>query len=215
MKIISLLLLTVLSVGCGGYGSSSMTTAPQPGVVPAITGLSPSSASAGGPGFTLTVNGSRFASNSVVNFNGMHPTTAYVSVNQLTAMIPATAIATPGTAPVSVTNPGYSRRPVRRWYDGRHLQHHELYGQLGPNRPRSRAGGLALLVSHLRGSTPNGTYTVVHATFAGLQTTSRLRTFEDDGPGALDESTTPETLQKWGFPMRFLTGWVFMNYRQS
>src|SRR5437879_4635081 len=105
MRIISLLALTILCIGCGGYGSSSMA-APQPGVVPAIAGLSPSSANAGGPGFTLTVNGSRFASNAVVNFNGMRPTTAYVSANQLTAKIPATAIATPGTAPVSVTNPG-------------------------------------------------------------------------------------------------------------
>ena len=38
--------------------------------VPSITSLNPSSATAGGPAFTLTVNGSGFISSSVVNFNG-------------------------------------------------------------------------------------------------------------------------------------------------
>jgi hypothetical protein len=41
-----------------------------------------------------------------VNWNGIQQTTTYVSGKQLTAAIPATAIATSGTVPVSVTNPG-------------------------------------------------------------------------------------------------------------
>ena len=78
----------------------------QPGVVPAITELSPDNANAGGPAFTLTVNGSSFATNAVVNWNGAPQTTTYVTRKQLMAAIPATAIATPGTVPVTVTNPG-------------------------------------------------------------------------------------------------------------
>jgi hypothetical protein len=104
MKIISLLCLIALCLGCG-YGSPKQS-APQAGVVPAITELSPDNAEAGGGDFTLTVNGSNFNNNAVVNWNGSAQTTAFVTGKQLTAAIPATAIATVGTANVSVTNPG-------------------------------------------------------------------------------------------------------------
>jgi len=104
MKLISMLCLTALFFGCG-YGSPK-PAAPQPGIVPAITELSPDNATAGGPGFTLTVNGSSFANNAVINWNGTAQTTMFVTGKQLTAAIPASAIATAGTIPVSVTNPG-------------------------------------------------------------------------------------------------------------
>ena len=105
MKIISVLLITLLWGGCGGYGSSN-SMPPQPAATPAIAQLAPNSASAGGPGFTLTINGSRFAANAVVNWSGTKPGTKFVSSNQLTATIPASAIATPGTVSITVTNPG-------------------------------------------------------------------------------------------------------------
>src|SRR5262245_28739904 len=104
MKIISLLSLIVLWLGCG-YGSPKQS-APQAGVVPTITQLSPDNAKAGGSGFTLTVNGSNFNNSAVVNWNGTGQTTMFVTGKQLTAAIPASAIATAGTANVSVTNPG-------------------------------------------------------------------------------------------------------------
>jgi len=106
MKIISVLLLTLLSVGCGGYGNSSSGAAPQPGVVPAISQLVPDNANAGSPGFTITVNGKQFATNSLVKWKGAQRTTTYVSANQLTAAIPASDVAAAGTVPVTVTNPG-------------------------------------------------------------------------------------------------------------
>jgi IPT/TIG domain len=104
MKIIPLLSLIVLWLGCG-YGSPK-PPAPQAGVVPAITELSPDNATAGGKNFTLTVNGSNFNSNAVVNWNGTAQTTMLVTGKQLTAAIPASAIAAAGMAQVSVTNPG-------------------------------------------------------------------------------------------------------------
>jgi hypothetical protein len=103
MKIISLLSLAIVCFGCG-YGSKTTPT-PQPGVAPSIAQLSPDTAKAASPGFTLTVNGSGFSNNAVVNWNGTAQTTAYVTANQLTAPIAAADIATPGTAKVSVTNP--------------------------------------------------------------------------------------------------------------
>ena len=92
MKIISVLWLTVLCVGCGGYGSSTKVTPPQPGAVPAIAQLAPNTVTAGAPGFTLTVNGSNFAGNSVVNWGSATPSTTFVTGKQLMTAIPASMI---------------------------------------------------------------------------------------------------------------------------
>ncbi|MCI1189391.1 IPT/TIG domain-containing protein [Hymenobacter sp. DH14] len=72
---------------------------------PTITSLSPATAVAGGAAFTLTVNGTGFLSGSVVSFNGTALTTTFVSATQLTAAVPASAIATAGTYNVTVANP--------------------------------------------------------------------------------------------------------------
>jgi len=72
--------------------------------VPAATTLSPSSATAAGSAFTLTVTGSSFISSSVIKWNGTSLTTTYVSATQLTAAVPAANIATAGTASVTVFN---------------------------------------------------------------------------------------------------------------
>jgi hypothetical protein len=79
---------------------------------PSVSSLSPSSATAGGAGFTLTVNGGNFNSNSVVVWNGTAQTTSFVSGHQLTAAIPATDIATPDTAVVYVYNPANQNQGV-------------------------------------------------------------------------------------------------------
>jgi trimeric autotransporter adhesin len=73
-------------------------------VAPTLSSISPSSANAGDPGFTLTVNGANFVSgSSVVTWNGTAMSTTFVSATQLTATIPAANIATAGTANVGVT----------------------------------------------------------------------------------------------------------------
>ena len=77
---------------------------------PQITSLSPDQAVAGGAEFTLTVNGSGFidgtgSDRSVVHWNGSPRATTFVSSTQLTATIPASDVATAGTANVTVFNP--------------------------------------------------------------------------------------------------------------
>jgi len=108
MKLCAILLLSALAVGCG-Y-SKPATTPPQAGTMPVITGLVPPSAnnstSGGGVAFTLEVDGSQFNSDAVINFNGASQTTTFVSSSKITAMIATSAIATAGTVPVTVTNPG-------------------------------------------------------------------------------------------------------------
>ena len=53
-------------------------------------------------------DGSNFAANAVVNWNGSTQTTMYMTGNKLAAVIPETALATPGTVTVTVTNPGHA-----------------------------------------------------------------------------------------------------------
>ena len=72
---------------------------------PSLTSISPSSATAGGNSFTLTANGSNFINGSVINWNGSALTTTYAGATQLTAIVPATNIATAGTANITVFTP--------------------------------------------------------------------------------------------------------------
>jgi subtilisin len=73
--------------------------------LPAISSLSPIAVVAGGPAFTLTVNGSGFVSSSVVRWNGSNRPTTFVNATRLTAAIPASDIAQIGAAPVTVFSP--------------------------------------------------------------------------------------------------------------
>jgi hypothetical protein len=67
----------------------------------AIGSLSPSMVTTAGSGFTLTVNGVGFQSNSVVNWNGTALTTTYVSSQQLTAAVPSNLLT--GATVASIT----------------------------------------------------------------------------------------------------------------
>ena len=98
-----------LGVNPGGAASGALpftVTAAPPPTAPALGSLTPSSATAGGPAFTLTANGSNFVSGAAVQWNGAARTTTFVSGTQLSATIAAADIAAPGTAQVSVLNPG-------------------------------------------------------------------------------------------------------------
>jgi trimeric autotransporter adhesin len=91
--------VTLGITGCGGGQAP-----PPPPPAPMIGSISPTSASAGGKAFTLTVNGSNFVSGATVQWNGNARTTTFVSSTQLTAAIAANDIATAGSAQVTVVN---------------------------------------------------------------------------------------------------------------
>ena len=67
--------------------------------------LVPMKSAPGGSSFTLTVNGTGFVSDSVVNWNGAPLATTFVSGSQLTAIVPASDTASAGTAWVTVVSP--------------------------------------------------------------------------------------------------------------
>lgn len=111
----ALFLLCVFSVlagcGSGGSGGSGGTGSGGTGSggtnPPTITSLSPSSATAGGNAFTLTVNGTNFTtSGSTVMWNGASLTTTYQTASQVSAPVTASMIATAGMATVTVTTAG-------------------------------------------------------------------------------------------------------------
>jgi hypothetical protein len=84
----------------------TLPTAAQSNPVPFINQpLVPASTAPGGTGFMLTVDGTGFVPSSVVNWNGSPRTTQFVSSSQLTADVPASDIASPDTAWITVSNP--------------------------------------------------------------------------------------------------------------
>jgi len=103
MKTTCLLFLALLTAGCGYSSNGNGTVAPG---APAITALSPNSTAMGGAAFSLTVNGSNFASGAVVYWHGSARMTSFVSSSKVTADITAADIAAAQTVPVFVKNPG-------------------------------------------------------------------------------------------------------------
>jgi hypothetical protein len=104
MKLLAVLLLCSLAIGCGYSKPANMPA--QPGTMPALSALVPNNANHGGVAFTFEVDGANFSANAVINFNGTAQATTFVSSAKLTTMIASTAITNAGTVPVTVTNPG-------------------------------------------------------------------------------------------------------------
>jgi hypothetical protein len=94
--------VVLLLLACWGPPLSAQSPNPVPFINDPLV---PTSAAPGGPGFTLTLNGTGFVSASVVNWNGTQLTTHFVNSSQLTATVPAANIAVAGTAAIAVSNP--------------------------------------------------------------------------------------------------------------
>lgn len=77
---------------------------PPPGT-PFITSLDPTSVTAGGPGFTLTVKGENFASDDTVEFDSTLLNSTFISSTEMQAQVPASATWRPETASIIVVTP--------------------------------------------------------------------------------------------------------------
>lgn len=99
--------VTVVNPSPGGGISSALgfTIASPANPTPTLTSISPTSVISGGAAFTLTITGGSFISGTRVEVNGSERVTTYQSPTQLTAAIPATDIASPGTLQVTVRTP--------------------------------------------------------------------------------------------------------------
>lgn len=96
--------ITVFTPAPGG-GTSSVINFSVNNPVPTVSLISPTSTLVGGAAFTLTVMGSNFVQDSVVQWNGNALATTYVSATKLTAAVPASDLTTAGTASATVFNP--------------------------------------------------------------------------------------------------------------
>ena len=74
--------------------------------------LVPDTAAPGRGNLTLTIHGTGFTANSVVNWNGSPRATTFVSSTKLTATILASDFASAGTAAVTVTNPSVAQSNI-------------------------------------------------------------------------------------------------------
>ena len=72
---------------------------------PTLTGISPSSGNLGDAATTITVNGQGLLKGAVVEWDGSALSTAWVNLNQVTAVIPASLLATAGTGTITVVDP--------------------------------------------------------------------------------------------------------------
>jgi len=106
------LTFSIFMAGCGsgsgtgqGSGGGSGGGQPPSNPTPAITSLSPNSATQGGSALSVTITGYNFMSSSSAQWNGSARTTTYSSSTQLQVQLTPADIATPGSAAVSVTNP--------------------------------------------------------------------------------------------------------------
>jgi sugar lactone lactonase YvrE len=104
------LLVTVVNPAPGGGTSFPATLSiVAPPATPVITLVSPTSFIAGSPSSGLSVVGTGFVSTSVVQWNGVNlPTTFsnYFGSSELSATVPASDLATVGTASITVDTPG-------------------------------------------------------------------------------------------------------------
>lgn len=98
--------VTVFHPAPGGGTSGSQSFSITAGAT--ITNIVPNLVIAGGAAFTLTVNGTNLTSGAAVQVNGNARPTTLVNSTRLTAEIPASDIATPGIARITVALPGGS-----------------------------------------------------------------------------------------------------------
>jgi hypothetical protein len=78
----------------------------NPAPAPRLTSMNPHSATAGGPGFQLTIFGTGFVSGSTVQWGGSNRATQFVSPTQLRAQILTSDLGTARTVSMTVGNPG-------------------------------------------------------------------------------------------------------------
>ena len=98
--------VTVVNPAPGGGTSGAQAFTITTGA--AISSIAPSQVIVGGPGFTLTVNGTNLTNGVRVRVNGNERSTNFISSTRVTAEIPASDIATSALVRISVVLPGGS-----------------------------------------------------------------------------------------------------------
>jgi hypothetical protein len=99
----------------GGYSNEVdfVVTHGQTSKIPQLVSLAPTEIKSGSNDFTLTITGKddSFQPDAFINFGTVRLKANFVDANTLTATVPAMLVGSPGTVPVTVTNPGGETGP--------------------------------------------------------------------------------------------------------
>jgi IPT/TIG domain len=113
LNLLPILLVTLALAGCGAERQMSQPGPPSGSqAAPSISAIAPNSAPAGSTGFTMTVNGSNFGSDSVVYWNFSNRKTQFVSTNQIVCAIDDKDLEDPGTFGIYVRSGGQNSNTV-------------------------------------------------------------------------------------------------------
>lgn len=114
MRFTMVLLAALMAAGCGAgngkrpAGATFSSTISQP----SITALFPLSTPVNSVPFTLTVNGTGFATDAIVFWNGLPQQTTVLTSKQLIAMITSADLTVVGAIPVFVQTSGQNSNTV-------------------------------------------------------------------------------------------------------
>jgi hypothetical protein len=98
--------ISVATAGGAATSAGVFTVTPTVfNAVPTIAALSPASVGVGSAAFTLRITGTGFMARSLVRLNGVALATTLVSGTEVSAAVPASALTTAGSYPLTVTNP--------------------------------------------------------------------------------------------------------------
>jgi outer membrane protein assembly factor BamB len=114
---LSLIIVTANLLACGDGSLRTIRTGqPSSGGGTAgtltVTSLSPSTATVGDSGLTLTINGSNFTEQAVVQWNASGRTTTFVSAHQLSIAVSSADLAAADNVTVTVTQAGVTPNPL-------------------------------------------------------------------------------------------------------
>ena len=114
MRLISLLLLFSLTVGCGS-GTHVAGSDPRPGfgvTFPSITALTPSSTPVNSAPFTMTIQGTNFGTDALALFNGVTQQTTVINSTELLVTVTDTDLMFAGLTHVLVRSGGMNSNTV-------------------------------------------------------------------------------------------------------
>ena len=114
MRYFSLLLVSLLTIGCGNPGHNHDPGNLRVDVLsaPALTSLTPNSVPVNSVPFTMTVNGSNFGTDAIVFWNGNAQSTVFITSNQLMVKLTDTDLMFTGLVPVYVRTGGQNSNTV-------------------------------------------------------------------------------------------------------
>ncbi|MCK6545691.1 hypothetical protein L6R52_07475 [Myxococcota bacterium] len=150
-----------------GTTAAATFTITRPPVEPILTGISPTTGTAGSNTFTLTLEGAEFTTSSYATFGGANLTTTYLSPTRLTAVVPPGLFTNPGAYGVLVVTPGAGNSAE-----------HTFTASPGGSVPGS--GTSCQAIKTAAPHAPSGVYTIIPATGPNYQAYCDMTT---DGGG--------------------------------